>query len=805
MFSWSDIIHAWRLLKKTPKFTVVMVLILSGGLTISLFTFQFVYGLMYKTLPLPGGEGLYRAGIHWVSEANGKSKNFPAWELAQVRQRLTGVEQLSVWQNKTLHVSLGENNRVVAGVRAEGSLLQASGVQPLQGRYLQPSDSQPGQAAVAVIGYGLWKNLLGGRDDVLGQRIFINGVATEIVGVMPAEFHFPVAHDLWLPIEHHVLNPVISDTEDVEVMLRLKAGVAAADAEQNMFREVRDAFAQRSAQFPGLTLSRAQVSSFHDYDISNSLRIFLWTLNGIAGFILLLACINISNLLYARAIQRGKESAIRIALGATRKRLIMQLMWEGLLITMAGGLLSLVITAWVLQVFHVSMHSLMQGELAFWYIWELDLATLGAAAAFILFVLYIACYTPARRAADQEVNSALRDGTRGAQGKAAGRASRVLVTLQIMLITIISLLGSVIALKVNKIIDVDLGINVSKTYFAMMSLPEHDYKEPADYTLFYETLNQRLLTQPEISDAFVQFDYGKLPLTISGVEYPTDADKPKAAVTAVIGDFAFRGPALKEGRYVDNRDVVTNQRVAHVSASFAQRFWPQQSALGKQFSADINGNTEQFTIVGVVTDVAASAFRPKEMDDEVYLSGYQLPQLSATLFFRYISEPFAAENAFFRSLSSINTGIDILTIEEDEGEINAVEKMAAGFRDTIIYSGLFSLFLAVTGIYSLTAFAVTRRTHEIGIRRAIGAMNSQIVRLFVAQSMMQLLIGIGTGVLLTAAIFALAGKILAMPLTVYLLVYAAAILVLLAAVLTAVVLPTRATLKKEPSEALRFE
>ncbi len=805
MFLLSDMIHAWRLLKKTPKFTFTMVFILTGGLTISLFTFQFVYGLMYKTLPLPNGEGLYRSGIHWVSETTGRSKSFPAWELSQIRQRLTGVEQLSIWQNKTLHVSLGENNRVVAGVRAEGSLLAASGVQPMKGRYLQAMDSQPGQTPVVVIGYGLWKGLLGGREDAIGQVVYINGVATEIVGIMPAGFRFPVAHDLWLPIEHQVLTPVISDTEDVEVMLRLKAGVKAENVEQQIFREVSAAFAQRSSLFPGLTLSRAQVSSFHDYDLTNGLRIFLWTLNGIALFILLLACINISNLLYARAIQRGKESAIRIALGATRKRLIMQLMWEGLLIVMTGGILALILTGWVLRVFNVSMHSLMQGELAFWYVWELDLATFCAAIAFLLFVLYIACYTPARRAADQEVNTALRDGTRGAQGRAAGRASRALVTLQIMLITIISLLGTVIALKVNKIIDVDLGVNVSKTYFTMMSLPAYDYKEAVDFISFYDQLNLRLESQPEISNSFVQFDYGKLPLAITGVEYQTDADKPKATVTSVIGSFEFRGPALKEGRYIDNRDVMENQRVANVSSSFSQRFWPSQSALGKQFAMEINGHTERFNIIGVVTDVASSAFRPKDMDDEVYLSGYQLPQSSATVFFRYNSEPYAAENAFFRSLTSINAGIDILTIEDDEGEINAVEKMAAGFRDTIIYSGVFSLLLAVSGIYSLTAYAVTRRTHEIGIRRALGAMNGQIVRLFVSQSAVQLIIGIGSGILLTAGLFSIAGKILAMPLTVYLLVYGSVILVLLIAVLSAVVLPTLDTLKKEPSEALRFE
>lgn len=805
MFSFSDIVHALRLLKKTPKFSASVILILAGGLAITLFTFQFVYGLMYKPVPLPNGEKLYRSGTHWVSETTGKSKHFPAWELAQVRDKINGVDLVSVWQNKTLHVSLGENNRVVAGVRAEGSLLNASGVQPIKGRTLQQSDSEPGQTPVAVIGYSLWKSQLGGREDVIGQVIYVNGIPTDVVGVMPQGFRFPISHDLWLPIKNTVLNPVISSNENVEVLLKLRDGVTPDAVQNQMTRLVETAFADRSAQFPGKTLSRAQVSTFHNYDINNALRIFLFTLNGTAVFILLLACINISNLLYARAIQRGKESAIRIAIGATRKRLILQLMWEGLIITFIGTLLAIVLTYWALNFFNVSMHSLMQGELAFWYVWEFDLPTLLAAIGFMLFVIYVACYTPARRAAIQDVNSALRDGTRGAQGKAAGRASRILVTVQIMLITIISLMGTVIALKVDRVIDADIGLDVSNTYFTMLTLPSHDYPEGDDHARFYDMLRQRVTNQPEVSATFVQFDYGRTRVAVKGVEYQAERDKPKAYVWGSIGDRSFQGPAILEGRRVDQRDTAENRKVANVSASFVKHHFAGESALGKQIALKVNDQLSTYTIIGITQNIAVSAFRPKDQRDEIYLSGFQVPNAVGTVFFRYSSEPFAAENAFFRGLASIDTGIDILTIEEYAGEINAIEKMAAGFRDVVIYSGLFSLLLAVSGIYSLTAYAVTRRTHEIGLRRALGARNKQIIGLFVSQSSIQLMVGLGIGILITAGLFFIAGKVLAMPMSVYLIVYTGVIFTLVSAVLMAVIIPTKQTLQKEPSDALRFE
>lgn len=805
MFSLMDVQHALRLLRKTPKFTVAVIVILTGGLAISLFTFQFVYALMYKDLPLPDGQNLYRAGMYWQGEATGSTRYFPAWEFAQIRDQIQGVAETGIWQNKTLHVSLGENTKVVAGVRTEASVLQTAGVQPLKGRLLFNTDSEPGQAPVVVISYSIWQSLFGGVDDIVGKVLYVSGMPHEVVGVMPAEFLFPISHQLWLPIDHRLLNPVISSTENVEAFVRLKPGVSREQAENTMFRLTQQAFSERQEQFPGVELSRAHLRTFVDYDISEMIRNFLLALNLIALFILLLACINTSNLLFARAIQRGKESAIRLAIGASRKRLIMQLMWEGLIFTLVSAVLAVIVTAIALNQFHNSMHSMMQGELAFWYVWQFDIATALATLVFIAFVVFVACYMPARRAASQDINSALRDGTRGAQGRAVGRASRILVTLQIVLITVIALIGSVIAFKVDKIVDMDIGLTPNNTYFTMLDLPSHNYENDVQWAQFYERLRQRVNSQPEIVSSYVQFDYGRLPFEIDGVEYQTDGDRPKGRTFSVIGSMDFTGPRLLEGREISDRDGMENQLTAMISSSMAKRHWPGESALDKRFSVTLGEVKETYTVVGVMSDVSQNPFRAPDQRDEFYLSGYQKLQPAGTVYYRYSSDRVSAENAFFSALNSIDSTIDILTIEEMEGELNGIGQMAAGFRDTMIYAGLFSLLLAISGIYSLTSYAISRRTHEIGLRRALGAMNNQIVSLFVKESSSQLIIGIGIGVVFTGLIFLVVGRLLALPTAVYLFVYVTVIVVLLTAVLAAVIIPTRKAIQREPADALHFE
>lgn len=805
MFSFMDVLHALRLLRKTPKFTVAVILILTGGLAISLFTFQFVYALMYKDLPLPEGQNLYRAGMYWQGEATGNSRYFPAWEFAQVRNKLEGVADIGIWQNKTLHVSLGENTKVVAGVRIESSVLKTAGVQPLKGRLLFDSDSEPGQEPVVVISYSIWQTLFGGVDDIIGKVLYVSGLPHEVVGVMPAEFLFPISHQLWLPIDHRVLNPVISSVENVEVFIRIKDGSSAKSVEESMFKLTQQAFSERKEQFPGVQLVRPHLRTFVEYDIGDVIRNFLLALNLIALFILLLACINTSNLLFARAIQRGKESAIRLAIGASRKRLIMQLMWEGLIFTFVSALLAVIVTALALNKFHITMHSMMQGELAFWYVWNFDIATALATLVFIAFVVIVACYMPAKRAASQDINSALRDGTRGAQGRAVGRASRILVTLQIVLITVIALIGSVIAFKVDKIVDMDIGLDPTNTYFTMLELPSHNYPDDAERAQFYERLRQRINSQPEIFSSYVQFDYGRLPLEIDGVEYQTEADRPTARTFSVIGSMDITGPKLIEGREISDRDGMENQLTAMISSSFAKRHWPGESALDKRFSLTLGEVKDTYTVVGVMSDVSQNPFRAPDQRDEFYLSGYQKLQPAGTVYYRYSSDRVSAENAFFRALNSIDSTIDILTIEEMEGELQGIGQMAAGFRDTMIYAGLFSLLLAISGIYSLTSYAISRRTHEIGLRRALGAMNKQIVGLFVKESSWQLVVGIGIGVAFTALIFLVVGRLLALPTAVYFFVYAIVISVLLTVVLAAVIIPTRKAIQREPADALHFE
>jgi predicted permease len=800
-----DFLYALRLLKKTPKFTALTIMVLCGGLAIALFTYGFLHTLTSKPLPLPEQGTLYRGALYWQGETFGMKRYLPAYEAAKIRKNTTAFAEHGIWQNKTISLSRGDNKQITAAVRTSSNLFKVSRTEPILGRTLEPFDSEEGQPAVGMISYGIWQSQFGGEKDIIGKTMYVNGVTTEVVGVMPKGYRFPISHDVWLPIEARLLNPLKTDVRNVHFYGRLKDGVTPEEAQSQFFNLAKNAFADRAQLHTGIELISADVGLFQQFDISQSIKILVAVLNLIALFILFLAAINVGNLLFARAIQRNKESAVRSALGAPLWRLVSQLMWEGVIITTVGTVVALALVGWLLSMINVYFHSLMGNELAFWYQWGMDSSVLLAGIGFALFTILIACFLPAMKAAKQDFNSVLRDGTRGAQGRNVGRMSRFLVTMQICIISIIMIIGAVISVKVNQVTDLQLGYSFEKMYFAIVDLPESRYKDKAEQVVFFDKFQKQLAQRNEVSDVAIRFDLKNQQIAIDGVQYLKTEDKPRLQVFGLIGGTEFMGPYLREGRFLDARDNDSGANTVLISESMAQRNWPNSTALGKRLEMKLDEQSSWFTIVGVVSNISNNAFTKPAVEDEIYVSGYQYLNQSGTVFFRRTVSGGAAEDSFFRAMNGMDSQMDILTIENWELEVDGTQQMTTTFRDTIMMSGLFALLLAVTGIYGLTVFSVEKRSQEVGIRRALGAKDNAILRMFVSQSAKQLIIGLIVGSVLSGLLLMVAASVLTMPAYVYASIYIGVLGTLCAVVIAAVVIPSRKAIKMQPADALRYE
>lgn len=806
MYIIRDILYALRLLKKTPKFTALTITVLCGGLAVSLFTFAFLYTFTSKPLPIEDQGTLYRASLLWHSDKFGESRYLEAYEAAKVRDNATVFSEQGLWQNKTVSISLGDNQLVVEAAATTPEIFDVSRTQPLLGRTLEVMDSQQGSAPVAVISYAIWQGQFGGAPDVIGKTFYVSGETTEVVGVMPKGYRFPISHQLWLPMSQQLLNPVILDREKVEFFGRLKSGVTVEQAKAQFFSITSQAFNSRAEKLPkGIDLIRADVDLYQRFDVGNSMRLTVMVLNIIAFFILLLAAINIGNLLFARAIQRSKESAIRTAIGAPHWRLVSQLMWEGVLITAAGTVLAIMLVAWLLNLIDSYFHSLMGNELPFWYRWELDSMVLIVAIVFALFTIFIASFVPAFKAAKQDFNTVLRDGTRGAQSISIGRLSRILLITQIAMITLIMVLGTVISFKVNKATDLELGYDYNKLYFAIAELPLHNYPNDEKRALFFERMQRQLSEDTAFSDAGVRFSFKRQPIALSGVDYKTDADKPKATVYTVIGSTEFMGPNLLAGRRLDTRDRKGGAKTAMISQSMANRLWGESSPLNKQINVTLDDQVATVTVVGIVSDITNNPLEKPSLYDEVYLAGFQFPKARGTIFFKRAIDAAAAEDRFFRILNSNDSQLNIVAIEDWEMETSATAKMVATFRDTVIMSGIFALILAITGIYGLTAFSVEKRAQEIGVRRALGATDRNVIMLFIKQSSKLLLTGLIIGGGLSGLMLLVVSSVLALTALAYISIFVTVLMSLILVVLIAVIVPARKAVYMQPAEALRCE
>jgi putative ABC transport system permease protein len=797
-----DLRFGARMLLKNPGFTLIAILTLGLGIGANTMIFSVVNGVLLRALPFNDPERILSV---WATDAKrGQDRravsypNFDDWRAQQtVFERFAGID----FAGATL-TGAGTPEQL-PGLNASADLFPLLGAQPLVGRRFSEQEAQSNDETVVIISESLWRRRFGADAKIVGSAITLDGKSRTVVGVMPASFRFPL--DTPLPAEFWgLLRP---DRErghnQLNVIARLKPGITMEQAQAEM-----NAVAGRlTAQYPNFNTGRGIRLTGMQEDLTRNARRPLLFLLACVGCVLLIACANVANLLLARVTGRQKEIAVRTALGATRGRVIRQLLVESALLAVTGGAAGVLLATWGISLLRPLIPQVVPMTQAI----SLDWRVLGVALALSLLTGILFGLAPAAQAAKANLTTALKEEGRGLAGGLRRNRTRAALVIAEIAISLTLLVGAGLLMRsFLRLLDVNPGFNPEGVITFDFSLPGTRYGKRGQQSAFYQQLIERVAAIPGVEVASVG---DPIPLggssssagvVIEGQPPMLPTERPKPQLRFVGQNYLrVMGTPLLQGRPLDDNDRLDAPKVMLINETFARRFFPNQDPLGKRVSVGIGDNYDCH-IVGVVADVKTRGLH-EEAEPECYLSYLQNPISELTLIVRASADPTSIVPAVRNEVERMDRELaisDIRTMNQ------LVAEAIAPQRFILFMLGLFAglaLLLASVGIYSVMAYAVTQRTNEIGVRLALGASPGAVLKMVVRQGMTLALAGIGIGLIAAIALTRVMKTLLfgvgaTDPLT-----YAAVTLLLTLAALLACWIPARRATKVDPLTALRHD
>lgn len=805
MFHWADLRYALRLLRRSPAFSTLTTLTLAGGLGVSIFTFAFLHRAMLRPLPLPGGERIVRID----NAAPGTGGVIDVVDLAAIRPSLTTVSILGAYENTDAVIGDERHRRVLATVSAEPNIFDATHTRPILGRVFRPEDQAAGAEPVVVLEYRAWQLAFGGDSAIVGTTVPFNSGSARIIGVMPDGYGFPVAAEAWVPLPARVLDERVPNREGVRLYAVMAEGANAAAVRTQAERLLDRARDSRRTSITAPDRATVAVRTFPMAQIGDEAPLVLAVLNLLAGLILLLACINVTNLLLARANERVRETAVRLALGASRGRLVVQSVWENAMICLGGGVVAIGIAAFGLDTVNAWLQSNLQGNLPFWWEWHLDRDAVFAACGFVTAALGLVVALVTAGALRTEFGSVLRDGGAGGGNRREGRLARGLVVTQIVAVTVLMFFGVMASVVAYRVAHVSFGYDTTRLLASSVELPPERYADEAGRRAFYERLVATVGARASVDGVLLRATIGRLDDDRGAVDVATGRAEPGPAsphayVAATLGPMTTFGLALRGGRFFDGRDDERATPVAIVSHTLAEQLWPGRSPIGERIrlAAD-SGRVGSREVVGVVSDILmGQPFAKARSTSAVYVPLRQVDARSATLFFRHRGDVPAAQAALHVSLAEIDPRFSPPSVTAYEEVLTKSSLIAVSVTKLFALCFGFALLLAVSGTYGLMARSIGRRTREIGVRRALGATDGMVAGLLIRQGGRQL----GVGVLIALPLIVAVGVGFAafFPVGVATTIVAGAGVsaAMIGAVMLATYLPTRRALAVSPRDAL---
>ncbi len=800
-----DVRYAGRMLRKHPLFSLAIVVTIALAIGANATIFGVINAVVLDPLPYKDPDRLVRLWESNLKQNQPESPvsvpNYQDWQRQQ-----SAFEELAALEMATYNITGSGEAQRVASARITANLVPMLGVGPALGRSFLPEEEKAGNNRVALLSDGLWQRQFGGDRSIVNQTILLNGESYTVVGVMPPGFQFPGNREMWVPL---VIDPTKEPwradrtNRNLSVFARLKPNVSFNQAVSEM-----NAVAQRlEQQYAGVNTGwGVRVKTFYDWIVPKEVRTAMFGLFVAVGLLLLIACVNVANLLLADATKRQQEMAMRAALGATPNRLLRQLLIESLLLAGLGGLLGLALAFWATRAISASNTQ----NIA-------RLSESGIDGYVLVFTFTITTVTglifglaPAWLSSRVNLTEKLKEGARSDGGKTTHRLRSALVVAEVTMAAAVLIGAGLLVSMVARLQAVPLGITPDNVFTMQISLPGAKYSTREQRVSFFDQLVQRLRAVPGVVDtaiverAPVSGNDWTMEIMLQGIDAATAETRSSAEAHAVTaGYFKTMGIPMIQGQDFAHQYRADQPLEYVVSESFARRYWPNESAIGKRFRPGINNPVG--TVVGVVGDV--HTLNSHDTAPVFYFPYGYIAMPAMVVLVRTASQPetyVTALRAAVRQTDSDQPVYNMKTMNEIIAAATAQQRFQA------VLSSLFAiaaLLLVAIGIYSVVAYMVKQRRREIGVRMAVGASTHNILRMVIAQGMRNVLIGLAVGLAGSLVLTRLIGNSvfglteMATDLRIYIVVA----LVLVAVALIACYLPARLATKIDPSLALRGE
>ena len=828
-----DVRVGLRVLLREKGFCALSVIVLALGICGVTTTFSVVNGVMLRGFNFPNS-----ARMVSVSFIDPTSKNFfgqngqvSPMDFEEVRPKQQSFELMAAYiSGATVNVTNEGAPRRYTGAYVTDTFLRILGVSPSMGRDFRPEDNVEGAEKVALIGYGVWQRDFGGAPDIVGKALKINGSPATVIGVMPKGFAFPINEEWWVPLfrEYPVRARTDPRVTNPSVLALLKRGVSLDQANAEMTtvaKQLSDAYPETNKQF-----NTGKVEPLLKTYTPLPLRGTLVTMLAFCVGVLLIGCFNVMNMQFARATLRARELAIRSSLGASRTRLMLQMLTESLMVTVVGAALGVGLAWYFTDLLNATVRTF-DFPPPSWMTFDID----GPVLVFSLVAMFAAAIAsgllPAWMASRANLATVLKEGGRG-----TNRGTRVvmrgLVVFQVV-VTSVLLIGSLLEMQsIRKQQTIDYGYDTDAIMTARMGLMDGDYPTNDARKLFFDRLLRELRTRSDfegvaLTNRFRMVFSGSGPVEIEGREYKEKKDRLNANYEQITpGYFDAIGQTLVEGRKFQDDDLDTKLPVAIVNAAFARKYWGNESALGRRFRA-LDGNSLQpgpwRTIVGVVKTVRMlPPFNIPNVDETgFYVPFYSQPagpakadegvSQFATVIVKARGgmQAEALMNSMRQEVTKVDANLPLYFVGTARRQIEGF--VAQNRVVAIMFSvfGLVATVIAAVGIYGVMSFSVSQRTQEMGVRMALGADSRRILRMVLRQGSILTGIGVALGVLITLGLVVAAGD--GMQAVLFgvsprdPLVYASVAALVLLISLAASLVPARRATSVDPMIALRAE
>jgi len=748
---WSDVRYGIRMLFKYPTLSLAAVLTFGLGIGLTTTVFSVVNGALFKGLPFENADRVM-ALIGTNPSRNAQRLPLSVQDLAVWQERQSVFEVSGAYSVAAVNLATEGDRpeRFSAGQFTKGAF-DTLGVEPLIGRTFRPGEDKPGADPVIILSYEVWRDKFGADPAVLGKAVRANGVVRTIIGVMPEGFAFPAFERLWIPLEIDPLATARGQGPSYPFIGRLRDGVSIDEAQA----QATTIFEQLAKEYPKTNEGLgALVMPYAEQFLGPQVYALLYTMLAAGIGVLLIACVNVSNLLLARASLRQREVAVRLAIGASRSRVTLQMLTEVIVLALGGAALGILLSFGAMQWF---LSAIQINPPPFWITFETDyrvmLFVLGITATASVF----AGLVPALQATSTNVAAAVKDDSRSSTGFRIGRFSGMLVVGEVavscgLLIAAGLMIKSVVQLK-----NVPMPFATKNILTARINLPRSDYPDDAACIRFYEELLPKLQAVPGVdavtlSDGLPAAGNGALAIAVEGTTYQTDRDYPIVREGIVTPGYfeTFQTPVL-QGREFTFADRADRPGVAIVNQSFVRAYFPDGEALGRRIKKRPTDQSNPWlTIVGVVPDLLMQGIGNQNQSP----AGYYIPiaQSDVTNFvsigIRSRTDPAALTPDVRAAVAALDDNLAIYNVLTMEEVIRRQTWFYTVFGTFFMAFGCIALLLAVAGLYGVMSFSVTQRTREMGIRTALGARGSQLVQLVMRRATIQLAVGLALGVAL---------------------------------------------------------